>query len=128
MSDAQLAHGERYIEPELSNVLFCLMKDTENDNTLLRDDLITTVFKKDNFPLSPGSGISMNSLDFDPDVVDLDEMLNQIGVPEVGSSRSVGYSGSELARRALQAKADRLHGVALGNRGRGKLLSAIHLW
>jgi hypothetical protein len=60
MSDAQLSDGKRYIESELSNVLFCVMKDTKNDNKVLRDDIITTVFKKDKFPLSPGSGISMS--------------------------------------------------------------------
>jgi hypothetical protein len=49
MSDTQLGQGERYIEPELGNVLFCLMKDTENHNTTLRDELTSTVFKKTTF-------------------------------------------------------------------------------
>ena len=35
LSDTDLVDGERYIQPELSNVLFCLMKDHENDNTNL---------------------------------------------------------------------------------------------
>jgi hypothetical protein len=90
------------------------MKDTENAIILLRGDLMTKVFEKDNYPLNPACGISINSLDFDLDDVDLDEMLHLITVPEGGSSRSVGYQVGELARTAFQAKANRLHGVALG--------------
>ena len=76
-------------------MLLCLLKDTENDNTTLRNDLTNTVFKKDNFSLSPGSGISMSGLDFDPNEDELGELLTEIGVPEVFPSRFVGYSGSK---------------------------------
>ena len=106
MSDTELVDGERYIKPELSNVLFCLMKDHENDNTNLRDGLIAECITRDNLSMSPASGFSINA----HDESDLHQLLNDIGSPDE-SSRSIGFSGSnsrggELARRALQAKAN----------------------
>jgi hypothetical protein len=106
MSDSELVAGERYIQPELSNVLFCLMKDHENDNTILRDELIAECITKDNLSMSPASGFSMH----EPDEADLHQLLNEISSPD-DSSRSIGFSasnsrGGELARKALQAKAN----------------------
>ena len=101
-----MENGERYIQPELCNVLFCLMKDHENDNTNLRDELIAECITRDNLSMSPASGFSINA----HDDTDLDQLLNDIGIPDE-DSRSIGYSGSmssvgELARKALQAKAN----------------------
>ena len=106
MSDTELVDGERYIKPELSNVLFCLMKDHENDNTNLRDGLIEECITKDNLSMSPASGFSIN----EHDESDLHQLLNEISSPDE-SSRSIGFSasnsrGGDLARRALQAKAN----------------------
>ena len=78
MSDTELVDGERYIKPELSNVLFCLMKDHENDNTNLRDGLIAECITTDNLSMSPASGFSINA----HDESDLDQMLNDISSPD----------------------------------------------
>jgi hypothetical protein len=82
------------------------MKDHENDNTNLRDELIAECITTDNLSMSPASGFSINA----PEELDLQELLNDIGSPD-DDSRSIGYSGSksregELSRRALQAKAN----------------------
>ena len=78
MSDSELVDGERYIKPELSNVLFCLMKDHENDNTNLRDGLIAECITTDNLSMSPASGFSINA----HDESDLHQMLNDISSPD----------------------------------------------
>ena len=83
------------------------MKDHENDNTNLRDGLIGECITTDNLSMSPASGFSINA----HDESDLDQIINEISSPD-DTSRSIGYIGSrgregELARRALQAKANK---------------------
>ena len=107
MSDSELVDGERYVKPELSNVLFCLMKDHENDNTELRDALIAECITSDHLSMSPASGFSINAAEES----NLDQIIDEISSPD-DTSRSIGYIGSkgrggDLARRALQAKANK---------------------